>query len=86
MIYIKRDEKESDESLIRRFSRKIQQSGVLREVRSGRFLTKKKSKDRLRADALYRNRMRKEIEHLKKMGHYNPEAVRELRKRLKQDD
>ncbi len=85
MIYIKKNERESDESLIRRFSRKIQQSGVLRQVRSSRFLTKPKGKDELRAAALYRSRMRREIEHLKKMGHYTPEAVRELRKRLKQE-
>ena len=85
MIYMKKNERESDEGLIRRFSRKIQQSGVLRQVRSTRFLTKSKSKEKLRSTAMYKSRMRKEIEHLKKMGHYNPEAIRELRKRLKQD-
>ncbi len=85
MIKIVKNERESDESLIRRFTRKIQQSGLLKSVRAKRFYSKRKKKSVLRAEAIYKAKMRKEIERLKKLGRYNPEAVRELRKRLKRE-
>ena len=37
MIQVRKKEKETAESLIRRFSRRVQQSGVLRQVRKQRF-------------------------------------------------
>ncbi len=85
MVTIVRKERESTESLIRRFTRKIQQSGLLREVRAKRFEQRPKSKDALRAEALYKAQLRRAIDRLKKMGQYSPQAVRELRKRMKKD-
>lgn len=86
MIKMVKKERESDESLIRRFSRKVQQSGVLKEVRGNRFHKKGKGKDTLRSDAIYKSKMHKEVERLKKMGAYSPDAVREMRKRLKKEN
>lgn len=86
MIKMIKKERESDESLIRRFTRKIQQSGVLKGVRAKRFHSKMKGKDTLRSDAIYKTKMHKEVARLKKMGHYSPDAVRELRKRLKKEN
>ncbi len=85
MIKMVKKERESDESLIRRFTRKVQQSGVLKQVRSKRFYKKAANKETLRSNAIYRATMHKEVERLKKMGHYSPDAVRELRKRLKKE-
>ncbi len=86
MIKMIKKERESDEGLIRRFSRKIQQSGVLKGVRANRFHKKAKRKNVLRAEAMYKAKMHKEVARLKKMGSYSPESVRELRKRLKKEN
>lgn len=68
MIQVKRKERETAEGLIRRFSRRVQQSGVLRRVRKLRFRQGEKSKDERRNEALYKVKIRKEIDRLKKMG------------------
>ncbi len=86
MVYIKKNEREGDESLIRRFSRKMQQTGILRHVRATRFHQRPVGKNTLRSTAMYKQRMHKGVERLKKMGHYNPEAIRELRKQIKKTD
>ncbi len=85
MVTMVRKERESTESLIRRFTRKIVQTGMLREVRSKRFSTKKKSREQMRAEAIYKAKMQRAVDRLKKMGNYSPQAVRELRKRLKKE-
>ena len=85
MITTVKKDRESTESLIRRFTRKVQQSGLLRTARGKRFSTKELTKKQLRKKALYAAKMRKEVERLKKMGVYNYQTVRELRKRLKKE-
>lgn len=62
MIQVKRKERETAEGLIRRFSRRVQQSGVLRRVRKLRFRQGEKSKDERRNEALYKVKIRKEID------------------------
>ena len=68
MVEVKRKEGESNESLMRRFSRKIQQSGVLIRARKNRFHQPTKSRIMLRRDALKRAELREEREELKKLG------------------
>lgn len=82
MIHIKRKEKETTESLIRRFSRRVQQSGVLRQVRKLRYRTLEKSKPTRRAEALYKVKIRKEIDRLKKLGKFDEDALRDIKKRI----
>ncbi|OGI21351.1 MAG: hypothetical protein A2808_01655 [Candidatus Moranbacteria bacterium RIFCSPHIGHO2_01_FULL_55_24] len=82
MIQVKKKEKETAESLIRRFSRRVQQSGVLRQVRKKRFHQTEKSRDKRRDEALYKVDIRKEISRLKKLGKFNDEALREIKKRM----
>jgi ribosomal protein S21 len=48
MIQVKRKERETAESLIRRFSRRVQQSGVLKQVRKLRFRAEEQSRDKRR--------------------------------------
>ncbi|MBP5994008.1 MAG: hypothetical protein KA731_03840 [Candidatus Moranbacteria bacterium] len=82
MIQVKRKERETAESLIRRFSRRVQQSGVLRRVRKLRFRQEEKSKDVRRDEALYKVKIRKEIDRLKKMGKFDEDALRDIKKRM----
>jgi len=68
LVEVKRKEGESFESLMRRFSRKIQQSGVLIRARRTRFFTPGRSRNLLREDAARRAVNRAKREELKKLG------------------
>jgi ribosomal protein S21 len=50
----KKDSKESVENLLRRFGRKVQQSGVLAEAKAGQYFEKPLSKRDRRAKAIVR--------------------------------
>jgi ribosomal protein S21 len=50
----KKDAKESTESLVRRFSRKVQQSGVLASVKQAQYFEKPMSKRDRREKAIVR--------------------------------
>jgi ribosomal protein S21 len=50
----KKDSKESVENLIRRFNRKVQQSGVLATAKSGQYFEKPLSKRDRRSKAIVR--------------------------------
>ena len=68
MVEVKRKDGESYESLLRRFSRKVQQSGVLIKSRKLRFKEDKKTK-REKQDAAVRRAVNlKERERLFKLG------------------
>ena len=68
MVEVRRHEKESVGSLLRRFSQKIQRSGILLRARSLAFRKRKKSKTRIRKEALRRLAARKRFLYLEKMG------------------
>ncbi len=68
MVEVKRKDNESFESLLRRFNRKIQQSGVLVRARKIRFFEPARSRNLLREDAARRAVNREKREELKKMG------------------
>ena len=68
MIEVKRKEKESTGSLLRRFSKKIQQSGLLLQARGSRFREKIKSRTERRKNALRRNEIVAEKEYQRKIG------------------
>jgi ribosomal protein S21 len=82
MIQVKRKERETAESLIRRFSRRVQQSGVLRRVRKLRFRQEEQSRDVRRSEALYKVKIRKEIDRLKKLGKFDEDALRDIKKKM----
>jgi len=67
-LEVKKQEKETTQSLIRRFSRRIQQSGILRQARKIRFKARKKSEQMKKRAALRREELKKEYEKLKKLG------------------
>lgn len=68
MVEVRKRDKEGTESLIRRFSRKVQQSGVLLQARKIRFYERKKSKKKLREAAARRAELNAEREKLIKLG------------------
>jgi ribosomal protein S21 len=82
MIEVRKKEKETPESLIRRFTRRVQQSGVLMRARKSRFRTEEKSKLEKRQEALYKEKIRKEIDKLKKLGKFDDEALRNVKRKM----
>jgi ribosomal protein S21 len=82
MVEVRKKDKETSESLIRRFSRQLQQSGVLIKARKSRFRLKKKSKREIREEALYKAKMKKEIDKLKKLGKFDEEKFKDLKKKI----
>ncbi|MFA6215900.1 MAG: 30S ribosomal protein S21 [Patescibacteria group bacterium] len=68
MAEVKRKKSETFESLLRRFHKKLQQSGKLIQSRKIRFHEKPKNKTKLRKDALRRKQIREKRDYLKKIG------------------
>ncbi|MFH1392499.1 MAG: hypothetical protein ABIG90_02345 [bacterium] len=68
MVQAKKREKESVSSLIRRFTRRVQQSGLLLQSRQNRFYNKAKSKRQVKESALHRQKVVAEKERLRKLG------------------
>lgn len=68
MVEVKRKDNESFENLLRRFNRKIQQSGVLVRARKTRFFEPGKSRNLLRSAAQRRSELREVREELKRLG------------------
>ena len=68
MVEVKRKDGESFESLLRRFNRKIQQSGVLVRARKTQFYVPAKSRNLLRVSARRRAELTEEREELRKQG------------------
>jgi ribosomal protein S21 len=82
MIEVKKRDKESPESLIRRFSRRVQQSGVLVQARRARFRADVKTKREMRQGAMYKEKVKKVVTKLKKMGKFDEGNFRNVKKKL----
>ena len=61
----KKDSRESPENLLRRFNRKVQQSGVLAEAKQGQYFEKPVNKLERRKRAIVRNE--RKIAKIKKL-------------------
>jgi ribosomal protein S21 len=68
MVEVKRKPRESVSGMLRRFSRKVQLSGILLQARKSRFQKRKRSRNLRKKDALYRERAKKEREKMEKLG------------------
>lgn len=68
MTFVQKKENESSENLIRRFNRKVLQSGVLSQARKNRFHTKDLNRNARRTEAI-RQETRKAA-RAKRMGWY----------------
>lgn len=68
VIQVIKNPNENNSSILRRFSRRIQESGIIRKVKGARYNLREESKLKKKRSALKRMGRRKEIEKLKKMG------------------
>lgn len=67
-IEVRKKDKESTGSLLRRFSRRVQQSGVLLRARRARFYAKPKTRRQLKISALRRQQLRAQRVDMIKLG------------------
>jgi ribosomal protein S21 len=67
-IEVKRREKESPQSLLKRFTRAVKRSGILIKARERMFKDRNLSKEKKKRKALRRELMRRYYERLKKLG------------------
>ncbi len=67
-LEIKRNERETSQNLVRRFSRRMKQSGILLRTRRARFKKREKSRQMRKKSALRREQLKKEYEQMEKMG------------------
>lgn len=68
MVEVKRRKGESFESLLRRYSRRMQQSGKALEARKLRYFAAKPTKNKLKESALRRNEIRVKRDYLMCIG------------------
>ena len=68
MLEVKRKNNESFDSLLRRFSRRVQQSGVVNDVKAGLHRQPKFSERKIKERALYRQHMISRREYLRRIG------------------
>ena len=76
MVEVKRRERETTGAMLRRFTRRVQQSGVLLNARKKRFYKGKPTKRVIRDSALRRIGIKKERATLEKLGKLQEEEKR----------
>jgi len=65
---VKKQERETSQNLVRRFSRRIKKSGILIGARKARFKKRPKSQQMKKRSALRREELKKEYERLEKLS------------------
>lgn len=68
MIGVKRGENESSISLVKRFIKKIKESGILNLARYLRFRNRPKSNLRKKKEAIKKIQFKQKIDYLRKLG------------------
>lgn len=68
IIEVSKNPNENNTSVLRRFSRKMQESNVIQKVKGSRYNKRKESKLKVKNGTLKRLEKRKEIEKLRKLG------------------
>ena len=79
VIEVKKNANESNMNLVRRFTRKVQESGIIQKVKSKRYNERNESKVKVKMSALKRMARRKENERLFKLGKENKNLRRKSR-------
>ena len=85
MVEVKRKPNESTGSLLRRFSRFVQQSGVVKRSKTLKHRTKKLTARQEKNRAIMGTHLRKLRATLQKQGKYTEESFNEAKRRLKQE-
>jgi len=68
LVEVKKKSGESPESMLRRFTKRVQQSGVLIRAKKGRYFEPPKNKRAKKEDAKRRQEARAKKEYLRKIG------------------
>jgi hypothetical protein len=68
IIEVNKNPNENNASVLRRFSRKIQESNVIQRIKGSRYNKRKESKLKVKKSTLKHLERRKEIEKLRKLG------------------
>lgn len=71
VIEVKKNTNENNVNLIRRFTRKVQESGIIQKVKSKRYNQRAESKVKVKLAALKRIKNKKQQEKLFKLGKIN---------------
>ena len=85
MVEVKRKPNESVGSLMRRFNRFVQQSGVLLKAKKSRFRQKKVTDRREKNSAIMGMHLAELRKRLEKLGTYNSETFDEEKRKMKQN-
>ncbi len=85
MVEVKRKPNESVGSLMRRFNRFVQQSGVLLKAKKSRFRQKKATDRREKNAAIMGMHLSELRKRLEKLGTYNSETFDEEKRKMKQN-
>ena len=67
-LEVKKSERENSQNLVRRFTKKVQQSRILAQKRASLFYKRQKSRQMQKNSAIRRESLRREYEKLKKLG------------------
>jgi ribosomal protein S21 len=67
-IEVRKKEGESASTMIYRFTKRIQHSGVLKEAKKRRFSRRPINRNKRRLSALHRETKKKEVERMRKLG------------------
>ncbi|MFA5368615.1 MAG: hypothetical protein WC303_01245 [Candidatus Paceibacterota bacterium] len=65
---IQKQQRETSQSLVYRFTKAVQKSGILIEARKRKFIKREKSENLKQRAALVREEKKKEFQKLKKLG------------------
>ncbi|MCX6758064.1 MAG: hypothetical protein NTZ44_04255 [Candidatus Nomurabacteria bacterium] len=68
IIVVNKNPNENNASVLRRFTRKIQESGIIYKVKNNRYNEREESKVKVKAATLKRINKRKATEKLRKLG------------------
>ncbi|MBI3120075.1 MAG: 30S ribosomal protein S21 [Candidatus Kerfeldbacteria bacterium] len=68
MVEVRKKDNESSDSLIRRFTRRVQSSGILLHVKKIRYHERRKNKNQIREDAIRRAKNKEKQDYLRKIG------------------
>jgi len=68
VIEVNKNGNENNASILRRFSRRIQESYIIQKVKGGRYNKRKESKLKIKKATLKHLERRKETEKLRKLG------------------
>lgn len=85
MVEVKRKPNESIGSLMRRFNRFVQQSGVLIKAKRTMFRVKKKNERKEKNAAIMGMHLSELRKKLQKLGKYDDETFEEEKRKLKQE-